>query len=431
VSGEGPLMGNVSRRRLGAIGACLVLAIGLAASLAAEAGTGGTETTRLSVSSHEARANARSRSPSISLAGRFVAFRSEATNLIPRDTNGEDDVFVRDRKTGTTRRVSVSSGGEQARRWSHSPSISADGRFVAFESEAPNLVRGDTNREIDVFVHDRMTRRTTRVSVSSRGEQANSTSLNAAPAISASGRFVAFRSLATNLVPNDLNREFDVFLHDRRTGRTERVSVNSAGEEANGKSYGPAISARGRFVAFTSWATNLAGHMNQLDVFIHDRATGKTSRVGPGYSIGDPSISADGRFVAFDGGWVIFVWDRVTRETERVDISSNGTPANRKSLSPAISANGRFVAFESRATNLVPRDVNGLADIFVHDRRNGKTRMVSLSSRGEPANAHNGRPAITGAGRFIAFDSKATNLVAGDRRPRDVFVRGPLWWGSR
>ena len=263
--------------------------------------------------------------------GRFVAFRSFANNLVPGDTNLVCcDVFVHDRQTGVTERVSVASNGTQSNGQGEGDiAISADGRFVAFGSEATSLVPGDTNGRPDVFVRDRQTGTTERVSVASNGTQANG--YGAPPlAISADGRFVAFRSFATNLVPGDTNGLDDVFVHDRQTGMTERVNVASDGAQANAGGGSGSISADGRFVAFTSFATNLVpGDTNAVgDVFVHDRQTGMTERV---------SVVSDG--------------------TEGNDSSGDD--------SVAISADGQFVAFDSNATNLVPNDTNETRDIFV------------------------------------------------------------------
>src|SRR5439155_1129649 len=215
--------------------------------------TGTTE--RVSVSSAGAEANGTSFAPAISADGRFVAFPSEATNLVPGDTNGATDVLVRDRRTGTTERVSVSSAGAEANGTSFTPAISADGRLVAFASEADDLVIGDTNQAFDVFVHDGMTGTTERVSVDSTGAQANAASIeHFCPALSADGRFVAFESDATNLVPVDTNAATDVFVRDRLTATTDRVSVDSTGAQANDRSDFPAISADGSVVAFVSTA---------------------------------------------------------------------------------------------------------------------------------------------------------------------------------
>ena len=163
---------------------------------------------------------------SLSADGRFVAFESDATNLVAGDSNGFTDVFVHDRQTGATTRISVSSAGVQGDLPSYKPKISDDGRFVSFNSIASNLVAGDTNGTSDSFVHDRQTGTTTRVSVDSAGVQGNRNSLETA--ISGDGRFVAFNSEATNLVTGDTNAQFDVFVHDRQTSTTTRVSVDSA-----------------------------------------------------------------------------------------------------------------------------------------------------------------------------------------------------------
>ncbi|MDO8706573.1 MAG: hypothetical protein Q7J84_16675 [Sulfuricaulis sp.] len=358
---------------------CLALVSGLS-----QAGT----TTRVSVDSAGNQANNSSIDPAISADGRFVAFGSAAANLVPGDTNGLPDIFVHDRLTGETTRVSVDSAGNQANGSSDNPAISADGRLVAFRSSAKNLVPDDTNNTGDIFVHDRLTGQTTRVSVDSAGNQADRDSYN--PEISADGRFVAFFSYATSLVPNDTNSTRDIFVHDRLTGQTTRVSVDSAGNQANGDSSIPAISADGRFVTFGSAAANLVPgdtNVSSYDLFVHDRLTGETTRVSvdsagnqtEGYSY-DPSISADGRLVAFrssannlvpgdtNGGDDIFVHDRLTGETTRVSVDSSGGQVNLSSDTPSLSADGRFVAFRSFANNLVLGDTNGSYDIFVHDR---------------------------------------------------------------
>src|SRR5207249_1659148 len=176
-----------------------------------------------------------------------------------------------DRQTGTMERVSVDSAGNQGNGDGTEVALSADGRFVAFTSAAPDLVAGDTNGATDVFVHDRQTAETRRVGVDSGGTQANGASTGVA--LSADGRFVAFTSAAPDLVAGDTNGAADVFVHDRQTGTTERVSVDSGGSQANGDSTDVALIADGRFVAFTSAAPDLvAGDTNgAADVFVHDR----------------------------------------------------------------------------------------------------------------------------------------------------------------
>ncbi|MCG8648578.1 MAG: proprotein convertase P-domain-containing protein, partial [Pirellulales bacterium] len=218
--------------------------------------------------------------------GRFLAFVSSAGDIVPGDNNGRHDIFVYERATGRVDRVSVSSTGAEANNSSSAPSISADGRFVAFDSVASNLIPGDT-AEIgdigrDVFVYDRQLKLLERVSVDSDGNGGNSESKS--PSISADGRFVAFLSDANNLVPGDNTGtgqqgqfDHDVFVHDRQTGETRRVSVSNSGDEANESSFEPKISGNGRFVAFASSANNLLGPGNdtngEADVFVYDLET--------------------------------------------------------------------------------------------------------------------------------------------------------------
>jgi cold shock CspA family protein len=409
---------------------------------------GATPTTkRVSVRSNGTQANGSSYRQAISGNGRFVAFDSGARNLVAGDSNGVHDVFVHDRETKKTKRVSVRSNGTQADEGSYSPAISGNGRFVAFSSYASNLVAGDSNGSWDVFVHDRKTKETRRVSVGSDGAQADAYSDY--PAISGNGRFVAFISLATNLVAGDSNGAWDVFVHDRETKETRRVSVGSDGAQADGYSNVPTISGNGRFVGFESDATNLvADDTNGVtDVFVHDRETNETKRVSVGSNGTQadggsslPAISGNGRFVAFLSGatnlvagdtnedFDVFVHDRETNETKRVSVGLNGAQAESGSSMPAISGNGRFVAFESFAANLVAGDTNGSADVFVHDRETNQTKRVSVRSNGAQGDGDSYAPAISGNGRFVAFFSFATNLVAGDTNNRsDVFVRGPLY----
>ncbi len=421
------------------------MAIAAGFILAASAATALAQTTeRASVATGGGQGDSDSRAGAISADGRFVAFHSYAANLVGGDTNGKFDIFVHDRQTGTTERVSVATGGGQADGDSVNPAISADGRFVAFYSNATNLVSGDTNGKNDVFVHDRQTGTTERVSVATGGGQATGGD-SIDPAISADGRFVAFWSFATNLVGGDTNGNFDIFVHDRQTGTTERVSIATGGAQATGNSSVPAISADGRFVAFQSYATNLVGGDTNAtpDTFVHDRQTGTTERVSiatggaqaTGNSI-NPAISADGRFVTFDsaasnlvsgdtnGFDDIFVHDRQTGTTERVSVATGGAEADGASSDPAISADGRFVAFWSFATNLVAGDTNTNSDVFVHDRQTGTTERVSIATNGGQAGGVSYYPAISADGRFVAFESLAANLVGGDTNAAyDIFVR--------
>ena len=356
------------------------------------------------------------------------------------------DVFVHDRWTGQTTRVSVASDGRQGNRASLGGYISADGRFVAFDSDASNLVNNDTNHSLDVFVYDRSTGQTTRVSISSDGTEGDFPSRSVT--MSADGRYVTFGSYASNLVSDDTNGQSDVFVHDRQTGQTTRISVASDGTQGNAWADIPSISADGRYVAFQSESSNLVSDdTNGLtDVFIHDQQTGQTTRISlasdgthGNEDAAVPSISADGRYVAFasmssnlvindsNGFWDIFVHDQQTNQTIRVSVNSDGTQGNNDSGFtgiPSISADGRFVAFHSEASNMVDDDTNGRGDVFVHDRQTGQTIRVSVASDGSEQNRYCYGRFISSDGRFITFESNANNLVINDRnRKVDAFVR--------
>ena len=351
----------------------------------------------------------------ISADGRFVAFDSHTANMASNDTNNKDDVFINDQLSGVTELVSVSSSGEQGNGNSESPSMSADGRFIAFRSSANNLVIDDTNDKSDIFVHDRNTGVTERVSLSSTGIQGDRASW--APSISVDGRFVAFHSNATNLVIGDTNTIVDTFVHDRQTRITQRVNVSSAGEQANagGVLYPADISDNGRFVAFESYASNLASEdtNDAPDIFVHDRSTGTTRRVsvsstGVQYSsAGYPSISGDGRFVGFESYPDVLVHDQYTGITQNVNVSSAGIRGNSNARFPSISADGRFVAFSSSADNLVENDRNNAHDVFIHDRNTGITQRASVTSKGREGDDGSGRPNLSSDGRFVAFHSGA------------------------
>jgi Tol biopolymer transport system component len=385
---------------------------------------------------------------SVSGDGRLVAFRSFSTNLVARDTNGRWDVFVRDTVSGTTRRISISTAGRQGNGDSDSPVISPDGTCVAFTSTASDLVSGDTNRARDVFVHSLTTGATSRVDVSSAGHQAN----GGAPAgraveVSDGCRMVAFASAASNLVPGDTNGQMDVFLRDRTTGRTRRVST-AAGRQANGRSRLPAIAADGSAVAFASNATNLATRDTNRaeDVFVYRVASGTLRRVSIGAGGAQangastrPALSGDGRVVAFqslasnlvahDTNAVldVFARDLATHLTERVDVPT-GTrgQARQRSFAVSISADGRDVGFTSAAANLVSGDTNGHYDAFVRDRVSHTTTRVSLTASGQQVASEAELSSLSGDGRFATFRTAAAAVTGDTNGHFDVFERGPL-----
>ncbi len=384
--------------------------------------------------------------PVISADGRFAAWSGVASNHVPGDTNAGGDVFVRDLLTGVTERASVPTGGSQAQGHSTAPSISANGRYVAFESSATNLVGPDNNQRDDVFVRDRWTGVTERVSSAPGG--AESTGTNRAASISADGSRVAFMSLSENLVPGDTNGTWDIFVHDRASGLTVRASVGVNGAQGDGGSQHPSISANGRFVAFVSSATNLVtGDTNgKTDVFVRDLTGLTTARVHVDSNgiqgdqnadgIAAPAVSADGRYVAFgsqatnlvfgdtNGRYDVFVHDRATVATSRVSSDITGQPAEHHSRECRISQDGRYVAFVSWAADLVTGDTNGLEDIFLRDRLLGTTERVNLSDSGVEANDAGYGLSLSGDGRRVLFHSRASTLVGGDTNgAADIFLR--------
>jgi Tol biopolymer transport system component len=401
--------------------------------------------------------------PSMSADGRLVAFTSKA-KLSPDDQDAAEDVFVRDVATSSTALLSRASGaaGAPGDGTSYGPSMSADGRFVAFESDADSLTGNDQPGVTDVYVRDLQDNTTTLVSRAGGATGAPGNGHSHDPAISADGDWVAFESAATNLTGGDTNGRDDVFVRNLRDGRTLLVSSAPTGS-GDGDSWSAAISGDGRYVAFESRAQNLAA----LDtpgtpgwsVFRRDMRTGATALVsratGASGAAADqdsfaPSISADGRRVAFeslgrnvsgedadfsengqtlvDDVYVRDLSSSTTRFVSRAQGPS-GAAGNRGSMAPAISADGHFVAFESGAENIAGGGASGTVDVFVRDLDTGSVRLLSRAGSDGPAGAdHSAYAAISAGGRFVAFESLATNLVDAAAGPsvyrRDV-LGGP------
>jgi Tol biopolymer transport system component len=434
----------------------ITIALGTAALVAALAplafihsGLGqNVRTERASVSSAGVEANGPSLGPAVSVDGRYVAFASDSSNLRPGDT-ATRDVFVHDRLSGATELASLASDGAQGNGPSFFPVLSGDGRYVVFQSDASNLVAGDTNDATDIFLHDRSTGATTRVSVAGDGAQGNHDSLT--PSISGNGRYVTFTSPASNLVADDNNNDRDVFVRDLVAGTTELASEASDGTHGNfasgGFGAGPArISNDGRYVVFGSFASNLAAHdVNGFDdIFLRDRIAGTTERVsvatngaeGNDHSMYG-SVSDDGRFIAFfsdannlvpgdtNGTSDVFLRDRTMGVTTRLSVGPGGAQAGGPSRYPVVSADGGVIGFQSDATNLVPGDANGATDIFLYHMVGQVIDRASVADNGGEGNAASTSASLNSNGSVVAFQSNASNLVASDTNgATDIFARG-------
>lgn len=396
----------------------------------------------------------RSRFPSVGVVAGIIAFDSDGTNLISGDTNGLRDVFVRYRGVPMTVRASVSTSGTQANGASGRPALSYFAERVAFESAASNLVAGDTNGVTDIFVRNLYSPQSTdRVTVSSAGVQANGAS--SAASISADARYVTFSSVASNLVPDDTNGVVDVFVRDVVAGTTTRVSVSGTGAQGNGQSF--QSSTNGRYAAFVSSASNLVpGDTNGAnDVFVRDLRNVTITRISvtdagaqANGSSDAPSISPDGNLVAFASNATnlvandtnqaadVFVRQLRIQTTTRASVSSSGEQANGPSFTPSMGngiGTGGYVAFVSSATNLVSGDTNRIDDVFRRDtsgQHDGRepTERWSVATDGSQATGGTGtgQPAMVDNGQAIAFVSDAANLAPGDGfLTQDVFLRYP------
>lgn len=432
-----------SLRRTGSAATAIVAGLAAAVHVAGPAGaaTPSPRTERVSVSSTGTQGDDSTISGDLSSNGRYVVFASDASGLVPGDTNGTDDIFLRDRKTNTTTRLSVSATGEQSNGSSGSPQISADGRYVTFISFASNLVPGP-RPEIgyDVYLLDRQTGKLKRISETPDGKPDNSDNYN--PSISADGRYVAFETYANDLIPGF--PAANVVLYDRTTGRLSPVSVTTDGKAVESGGFAPSISDNGRYVAFVSFSGDLApGDTNKAaDVYVRDVVAGTTVRASVSdddHQIAGDSrggeVSNDGRHVTFwsddsavvpgdtNGISDVFVRDLQAGTTRLVSTSADGGSADGPSDGPALTADGRYVVFNSGAANLVAGDTNGAYDVFRTDLRTGTTTLVSRSSSGAQGDNNSINPTITPNGKIVVYGSDATNLTAGDTNEQtDLFV---------
>ena len=398
-------------------------------------------------------------SPEISPDGSTGAFVSWSRTLVPNDTNSFADVFVVDRQTDTIERGSLASDGSQSNGASAEPSLSQNGRYLAFESSATNLVPGDTNGFSDIFVRDLEGQSTERVSLRSDGSQseaggsgAYSSAGSHEPKITPDGRWVVYTSNSTDLVPDDTNQLSDIFLYDRQTAATERVSVGSSGEQMALWCRNATISADGRYVAFRGdyYAGGMPGQEpgegpteNSTYAYLKDRETGALTlingglngQVEPTLGTGHPWISSNGNYVTYssfqqdlvandtNGYNDVFVYETQTGSVERVSVGSDGSESDGSSEQPTISGDGSVVVFRSFATNLVSDDANWSGDIFGHDRQTGQTQRLSMGHDGSEADADSYWPHIDDSGWAVAFESYASNLVPDDTNGgKDIFV---------
>lgn len=421
---------------------------------------------RINLSSVGVEANDTSEGVSINENGNVIAFVSFANNLVENDMDDDclsisgkpescTDVFVKDLSTGGIMRISKSNNGSPGNahsgivyEWGSHTSISSDGRYITFHSDADNLVPDTMSRNSYLFDTD-----LNQIQLISSGGTSLETappSYSSNPVISANGKFVVFQSNNPNLVHNDTNGVDDIFLYDVQTSQTERVSIGIGGEQANrtsGLGYPATISEDGRFVAFVSEANNLIPNDNNdlADVFLRDRVLQETIRISInnvdndlGESNGastNPTLSANGQFIVFQSAannliqndtndaTDIFLYHLATGQIEIISVSWNGDLANGSSGNPDISSDGRWITFSSDADNLVPHDTNNVTDVFIYDTNTERTIRISVNNEGEEGNHVSNSPAISDDGNKIAFVSLASNLVPNDSNERwDIFV---------
>ncbi len=437
------------RVRSRAVGALIFLVL-VADTAAVHAADIASRTERVTQAAGQSAGNRPSSTPSVDGSGRFVVYSSAATNLVPVDPNGAiRDVFIADRLFGEHRILSLGVSGGAADGPSTEPAISGDGQRVAFTSAATNLVPGDTNGVTDVFVRDQ-SGAVVMASVTPTGQPGNRPSSR--PDLSADGRFLVFESEASDLVEADSNGHSDVFVRDLLTSTTRRASVSSANAQGNARSGAPAISGNGRVVSFESSANNLVrrDRNRRPDVFVRDLHAGRTAIVSisssgkqqndavpaPFHMVSD--LDETGRRVVFESDATnlvsadanestdVFLRDRKTRTTRIVSASSTNVQGNNDTISPRITPSGRFVAFQSFATNYEARDSSG-PDVYLRDLDLRVTTPVSVPTdgtrRAREARQILQRPALSDAGDLVVFSSTAANLTPARRTSEDVYVR--------
>jgi hypothetical protein len=386
---------------------------------------------------------------SISQDGRYVVFGSVDSGIVANDTNGRMDVFVRDLKLGTTTRVNLSStGAELSLGYSGFFRMSANGRFVLFDSANNNVVSGDTNSKIDIFLRDLKNNTTEMVSLTSSGGLPNDASSGAD--ISADGRYVAFKSYASNIVSGDTNGSWDIFIRDRKLATTKLISKSTAGLPSNGSSNSPSISCDGSYVTFSSNGTDLvSGDTNGLaDIFLMDRVNGDSvSNITPNSNGTGASTNADiscnGETILFhsdasnlvindtNNAPDLFAYNMIDGTFERVNLDPSGNETVGSPISAGVERpgndsmdfSGRYVVFSGYTSTLVSGDTNNTRDVFIRDLKDGVTQIISKRNSTTQTNDMSFDSAISLDGRKVLFTSFDNSIVSGDTNGvPDLFV---------
>ncbi|GHF51363.1 hypothetical protein GCM10010218_36140 [Streptomyces mashuensis] len=402
---------------------------------------------RVSVGADQRQADAPSAGAGLNGGGRYAVFVSTASGLVPGVKGGHRLVYVRDLLSSDTRLISAAPDGTAADGDSYGASISGNGRYVVFDSEAGNIVPGRApDHHRDIYVRDLFTGRTERLLPGAKGPA----KVSDTPSVTADGRYVAFTSERDDLVPGDTNNTWDVFVRDRLTGRTTRVSVNEKGGQSGYGGHSPVISADGSRVVFKSYQGLTAdsnhggihGKPRARGLYAHDLRTHRTWLAGKTYQgrflyvYETPAISGDGRYVVFktgarvvpgenDNSDDVFVRDLDRDTVRRVSETPDGKPQNGSAWGGmAMSTDGNKVFFSSSASNLAPGGNRGIEDVFVRDLRTNTIERVSVGKGGIKANGRSSVVAVDRTGSRVLFDSEAGNLVPGDtNKVQDVFLR--------
>ena len=398
-------------------------------------------TTRVSIGPGGLEADQNCQPPVCSADGRFIAFATHASNLVANDTNDADDVFLLDRQSGGLTRITLGALGGELAQPSNTPRMSADASVIAFSSW-DDPVPGGMPGAPDLFAWNRASGTTVLVSVGLGGAAPSGPTVYSS--VSADGRFIAFESNASNLVANDTNNSTDVFVRDLQNSTTERVSLTSSGQQASTYSRDAAISGDGRFVAFSSNAGLVTQDTNSvIDVYVRDRTLGTLTWISKGVSAAQPNGNSQPSAISADGNWIgftsaatnlvpndtnaridAFLYSRATSQLQRINLGVADTQANWDVSLNSLSADGRFAGLWTFASNAAPLDANGVADGFVYDRVSGVATLVSRSTDDAPGDGNSTDVDISDDGRVAVFLSRATNLVSDDTNDLvDIFVR--------